>query len=282
MNNIETARQYLSTQKEFEKVFAERSYTMDWEKPYTEPAGQKGRKINYEQITVGTAGTVGKFNRETGYEAADINSTWVEKELTQDVGNALKMDAMDGDEAQGLEIVRVAKRYVRLNLTPAVDKYRFGNVVGASGVNKKVLVLTAENIIAEIDSAISTLYENGVQEDLVLHLATPVYNLLAENNNAKFRHEEGWGGSIDNKVLVYNGLLKAKIVPVPANLLGKSVNFILSAPTAVAAIVKHTTNTYFDRVAGYGDRKKEIDLGFYHDCWIIPSFEKAVFVHKAA
>lgn len=278
-NNIQSAVRYLNNDAELAKIYEAQSYTADWVKPNV-AVGAK--TVKYRQVTLGST-VLGDFNKETGYSRKDINTTWVEKSLTQDKGDSLVLDKMDGEEAQSLEIVTVANKYIRDVQIPAVDKYRCSAVVATSGVETETETLTKANVESALDTALDYLYNIGVRNDVTLKISVPAYRALASAAKESGKLYLGnWNGDLSAKVELYGDLIKAKVQVVPADILGTSVNFILAPTAAIAAMVKYQENEYFDKIAGFGGRRAQVDLGIYHDCWVEPGAEKAVYVHKAA
>ena len=278
-NNIATAKRYYNNDEELAKIYSAQSYTGDWQK---ESKAVGARTVAYRQVSLGST-VLGDFDRETGYTRKDITTSWVEKTLTQDKGDSLVLDKMDGEEAQFLEIGTVANKYIREVQIPAVDKYRFAQVIGATGVETETGALSKTNIEEAIDAGLDYLYGLGVREGVTLKISATAYRALS--NAAK---ESGsvslgaWNGDLSAQVLTYGDIVKAKITVVPNDIIGSGVNFILAPTAAIAAMVKYQENEYFDKIPGFGGRRTQMDIGIYHDCWVEPGAEKAVYVHKTA
>ena len=278
-NNIQSAVRYFNNDTELAKIYESNSYTADWVKA-TEALGAKS--VKYRQEAFGST-VLGDFNRETGYTVKPINISWVEKTLTQDKGDSLVLDKMDGEEAQYYEIGKAGNKYLREVQIPAVDKYRFAAVLATDGIEEKTGSLTKENIEEALDAALDYLYGINARNGVTLKISSTAYRALA--NAAK---ESGslslgaWNGDMSAQVLTYGDIVKAKVQVVPNDILGTGVNFIVAPAIAIAAMVKYQENEYFDKIPGFGGRRTQLDIGIYHDCWVEPGAEKAVYVHKAA
>lgn len=276
-NSIATAVRYFNNDAELEKIYQAYSYTADFIKPNV-AVGAK--TVKYRQVSLGST-VLGDYNRETGYTRTNINVSWVEKSLTQDKGNVLRLDKMDGEEAQSLEIATVGRKYIREVQIPSVDKYRFTQLVGATGSKVATGALTADTIEAAIDSGLDYLYDLGVRENLTLHIATSKARLLKQAAKSTGSISTGsWGGDLSVNVTLYGDATKAKVIQVPDDILGEGIDFILTATPAFAAFAKYRDNEYFDKIPGFGSRMTELDLGIYHDAWVEPGAEKAVYIHK--
>lgn len=123
-NSIATAVRYFNNDAELEKIYQAYSYTTDFIKPNV---ALGAKTVKYRQVSLGST-VLGDYNRETGYTRTDLNVSWVEKSLTQDKGNVLRLDKMDGEEAQSLEIATAGRKYIREVQIPSVDIYRLHNL----------------------------------------------------------------------------------------------------------------------------------------------------------
>lgn len=279
-NTIASAVRYINNDAELQKIFAEVSYTADLEKP-NQAIG--GKTVKYRQVSFGST-VLGTYNRATGYVANDLTVSWVEKSLTQDKGNSLSIDKMDSEEAQSLEIANVHNKWVRDIMIPAVDTYRFSQIASATGITKPTAAtLSASDVETAIDTGLDTLFNNGIRNDVILYISTSCARSLKTAAKGKGSLALGtWGGNLTSEVLTYGDTIKAKVVQVPDAIIGAKVNFILLPAPSVAAMVKYQENVYFDKIPGFGGRKAEVDSGIYHDCWVEPGAEKAVYVHVHA
>lgn len=278
-NNIQTAVRYFNNDTELAKIYETNSYTADWVKPTVAIGAQT---VKYRKETFGST-VLGDFNRETGYTKIDINVTWEERKMTQDKGDSLVLDRMDGEEAQGLNIVESGKNYQRKIQIPSVDTYRFAAVVGTEGIEEKTGSLTKDNIEDELDAALDYLYNINARNGVTLKISSTAYRLLAKKAKESGSLSLGaWDGNLSAQVELYGDIVKAKVQVVPSDILGTGVNFIVAPTAAIAAMVKYQENEYFDKIPGFGGRRSQLDMGIYHDCWVEPGAEKAVYVHKAA
>lgn len=282
-NTIASAVRYINNDAELNKLFEAKSYTQDLVKPNV-AVGAK--TVNYRQVSLGST-VLGSYNRATGYTATDITVSWVTKALSQDKGNSLKLDKMDSEEAQALEIATVHNKYINTVVIPAVDTYRLAQIAGATGVTVATTKakVTKSTVEAEIDKGLDTLFDLGAtgSNDVILYIKTSAARFLKQAAKDKGTLGLGsWNGSLEANVLTYGDAVAAKVVQVPDALFPASTNFILVPATAVAAMVKYQENEYFDRIPGFGGRLAQVDSGIYHDCWVEPGAEAAVYVSKEA
>lgn len=276
-NDIKTAVRYLNNDAELAKIYTERSFTSDWLK---ENVAVGARTVKYRQTSFGS-NILGDFDRETGYPRIEINSNWVEKTLTQDKGNSLMIDKMDGEEAQGIEIVTQGKKYETQIQMPSVDKYNFKTVATTTGVHSTTITLTVDNIESTIDADLDYLYNIGVLNGVVLHIKTSVARLLKQAAKKTGSISIGnWNGNLGVNVEIYGDTVQAKIKQVPDDYFPEGVNYILAPNDAIAFMVKYQENVFHDKIPGFGGRRHQLDIGIYYDCWVEPGAEKTINVNK--
>ena len=269
-NTISTyCKEYVNDELELLKIFNTNSLTQDLLKGYIK---HTGKIISYDSVSFSAAAVVGSFSRSSGYTDLDITATRVDKTLSQDIGNALKLDIMDRDEAQIEKgIIGLYNRYVVKLLIPTVDKYRLSAIAPYNSKTEVVgSALTASTIISKLLADKKKMGNNRVKwEECIVYMGETNKSLLDEASLGKGYLELGnWNGNMDATVEKFKG---AKIVTVPDSWLPSSVNYICIHPLAAAAFVVHQEAEFFDKIPGHGGRMLELDVGFYHDCWLEPA-----------
>lgn len=235
--------------------------------------------IQYQKTTFGSY-TLGTFNRVSGYSSKDIVREWVTRKLTQDMGDSLAIDKMDDEESMATGIVSIANDYIRKIQVPEVTKYRAKKFCDGAGTVVTTAV-DASTVASLIITDINTLVEKGVDvNQLVLYVNPTINGYLQTATFGKGYVTQGnWNGKLQTQVAMFDtALLKV----VPARLLGTGVQWILAHEAALYPFVKYNEGEYFDKVPGYGARRKQVDIGIYHDAWIEPGMEDAVLIHVIA
>lgn len=287
-NTISTyCKQYVNSQEEKLRMYNTFSLTQDLVKPLV---SHSGKIVSYDKLTLASGG-IGSYNRATGYTAKDITMTRVDETLSQDKGNSLMLDAMDRDEAQ-IEggIIRLYNNYVIKVEIPAVDTYRFSAIAGKTGVAISYSAsLTTSTILSALMADKKALANKRVKfDECIIYIGATAKALLDEVALGKGYLSLGnWGGNMDATVEMFKG---AKIVEVPDDTLGKitvsgtasQLNWIIVHPLAVDAFVVYQEAEFFDRVPGFGARKKEVDVGIYHDCFVNENCLDGVIVNVDA
>jgi len=234
--------------------------------------------LKYQHIDFGD-NTLGTFNRATGYSAKDINLTWKTLTLTQDMGDSIKIDRMDDEEACANGIVKLANRYILTIQAPAIDKYRLGKIVGANNAFCQAATPTSSTILEKFLHGRGRLENMRIDvSSLICYIAPAYKELLKAAALAKGYYAfDNWNGNIDAKVEMVDGI---KLVSIPQNLLGSGVCFIILNPMAVWAKAKYQETEFFDKIPGFGNRKMQADIGVYHDCFVYDELNRAIYIQK--
>lgn len=265
--------EYINSQEATLNMFNTYSLTQDLVKPLL---SHRGKFVSYDHLTL-PAG-VSAFDRANGYAKKDISMDRVEKELTQDVGDALSIDAMDADEAQVEgKTIRLFNNYVIKNLIPSVDGYRFGAMANEEVLSRGHSSLSASTILSALLGDKAELGKKRVKfSECIIYISSSNGALLDEACIGKGWLTLGaWGGNLDAQAKMFQG---AKLVEVPDDTLGEGVAWIIVHPLAVDAFVVNQDATFFETIPGYGSRKKEVDVGIYHDCFITPEGVNGIVV----
>lgn len=266
-------REYVNNQESLLAMFNTVSLTNDLVKPLE---SHRGKFISYDQITF-ASNVMGSYNRATGYSAKDITSTRVEKELTQDKGDSLSIDIMDQDEAQ-IEggVVRLFNRYWLTIGIPSVDAYRFSVLNALSSNHSAHASITATNIVGFLLADKAELAQKRIKwNECIVYIAVSEMSKLEEASMGKGYLALGsFNGDLSATVrLLFGG---AKVVEVPDDMLGSGIAWTIVHPLAIDAFVVYQEAEFFDKIAGYGKRKAQVDVGVYHDCFVNPNGGDAV------
>jgi hypothetical protein len=275
-NTIAKAIAYLKTPEALAQVFAQLDPFADLVKPNKYIGTDT---IKYQKTTYGSS-TMGTFSRTTGYPSRDITQEWVTRTLTQDMGDSLHIDKMDDEESMANGIVSLANGYIRKVQVPAVTRYRAKKFCDGAG-NIVTTAVTADNIADLIIDDTNVLFEKGVDINALVLYVNPTSNGYLKKDAYSKGHvvESNWNGNMQTVVRMFD---TAKIMPIPANLLGKGVQWILAHQAALNPFVKYSEAEYFDKIPGFGGRRAQVDVGMYHDAEVEVGCEDAVLIHVVA
>jgi len=266
-------KEYVNNQEVVLGMFNTFSLTQDLVKPLI---SHRGKTISYDQVILGSSG-MGVFNRDTGYPSLGFTSTRVDKELSQDAGDKLYIDLMDQEEAQ-IEggTVRIFNLYTIKNAIPSIDTYRFSKANSLTTNHSAHASITATNIAGFLLADKAVLSQKRVKwNECIVYMSVTEKAKLDEANLSKSYISLGnWNGDMSAQAMILFG--GAKLIEVPDDMLGEGVAWTIVHPLAFDAYNVYGEAVFFDKIPGFGGRRGEVDVGFYHDAWVQPNGEDGI------
>lgn len=234
--------------------------------------------IKYQSISFDSY-TLGAYSTSTGYGAKGIVSAWKTLTLSQDKGDALRIDKIvEDEEVVAAGLVTYVKRYIETVQQPAVDTYVFGVIAAKSGVTTSASVLSNTTTLGEVNKAFAVLRNNNVNlENLILYCSPTIKAYLDEQTFGRglITISKEFNGEIEYQVQMING---AKIVTVPDSRLPSGVQFILVHKNACPVFIKYNETKIYEDIPGFGGRMMEADVAMYYDAFVYDELVKAVYV----
>ena len=275
-NTIAKAIAYLKTPEALAQVFAQ----FDPYNVVVKPHRYIGTDtLKYQKITYGSP-DMGDFSRITGYPSRDITQEWITRVLTQDKGDSLYIDSMDDEESLANGIVSLANGYIRNVQVPSITRYRSQKFCDGAGIVVKTSIAanTCANLI--IDD-IQTMFDKGINTSaLVLFVNPTIDGYLKKDAYANGHVLQGnWNGNMQVQVRMFD---TAMIKALPQDQLGTGVQYMLAHAGALNPFIKFQEAEFFDKVPGYGSRRKQVDIGVYHDAEVEVGCENGVLIHVIA
>jgi hypothetical protein len=241
---------------------------------------------------------LGDYDRATGYPAGDVTATWEALQLSTERGREMTIDRMDNDETLGMAFGTLANEFIRTQVAPEVDAYRFATYAGWSGIDtvSAADLTTASAVLAAFDVAMGSMDDNEVPgEGRICYMAGPTYRLLTNSVDRSLKNESTFSRQLEV-------LDKALIIPVPqtrfltaieldagasASAGGFSaatgavdINFLLLHPTAVLQATKHANLKLFDPDVHQGSDSWLVQYRLYHEAFVYENKVDGVYLHK--
>ena len=91
--------------------------------------------VNEVQVFKTSVVGLGNYSRSTGYPAGDVTATWETIKLEQERGRAFAIDRMDNEETLGMAFGTLSGEFIRTQVVPEVDAYRFAKWAGTVGIS---------------------------------------------------------------------------------------------------------------------------------------------------
>jgi hypothetical protein len=242
---------------------------------------------------------LGDYSRATGYPAGDVTASWETIALTQERGRAFAIDRMDDEETLGMAFGKLAGEFIRTQVVPEVDAYRFSKWAGTADVSTTAAaaLANAAATLAAIDVASGTLDDDEVpQEGRLLFIAQPQYRQLTAAVTRSLENQSTYDRRLRQ-------LDEMTIIPVPqgrfytaittnAGALSNqggytkgaaatNLNFILMHPTAVEQATKLANLKIFSPEENQLTDSWLFQYRLYHDAWVYDNKVDGVYIHKS-
>lgn len=244
---------------------------------------------------------LGDYNKATGFPAGDVTGAWEDIQLTKDRGRSFSIDAMDDEESIGMAFGTLVGEFMRTQVIPEVDAYRFATWAGTSGVSAVAsgATLTASTVLAAIDVAALQLDEDQVPEEgRMLFISSSCYRMLNSAISRTLATERGAERRL-------RSLDEMTIIPVPQSRFydsvtlnngsasnaggyaktastGKDLNFILMHPSAVWQAKKHEKPRVFSPDENQTADAWLFQYRLYHDAGVYDNKVDGIYKHMKA
>lgn len=253
--------------------------------------------VNEVQIFKTSIVGLGNYSRASGYPAGDVTASWETIQLTQERGRAFSIDRMDNEETLGMAFGTLAGEFIRTQVVPEVDAYRFATWAGTANISGTTGALaSASDVLAAVDVASGRLDTDEVpSEGRILFISQTHYRLLTAAVTRYLDNQSTY----DRRLKMLDGI---EIVPVPQGRLydeitlnagatsnaggysatGDAINFILMHPTAVDQATKLASLKIFSPEENQLSDAWMFQYRLYHDAWVYDNKVDGIYVHKVA
>ena len=241
---------------------------------------------------------LGTYSRTTGYPAGDITGTWETIQLTQERGRAFGLDRMDNEESLGMAFGTLAGEFIRTQVVPEVDAFRFATYGGKSGIQAATpaSLTTAAAVLAAVDVASAALDAAEVPfEGRLLFISSAHYRLLMAAITRSLANES----TVDRRLKKLDEL---EIIQVPQGRLntgitldpgatsgaggytstGKNINFLMMHPSARDQATKLSSLKIFSPEENQLSDGWLFQYRLYHDAWVYDNKLDGIYVHNVA
>ena len=241
---------------------------------------------------------LGTYSRSTGYPAGDVTATWETVQLAQERGRAFSIDRMDNEETLGMAFGTLASEFVRTQVAPEVDAYRFAKWASWSGVSAATpaALTTAAGVLAAVDVANGQLDTDQVPEEgRILFISQTHYRLLMAAVTRSIENQNNF----DRRLKNLDGI---EIIPVPQGRFstavtlnagatsnvggfaasGSNINFMLIHPSARDQATKLVNLKIFSPEENQLADGWLFQYRLYHDTWVYDNKVDGIYVHAAS
>ena len=294
-NSIALAAKYLPL---LDEVYKRESKTARFDASGARVQFTGANTVNYYKTAMDG---LGNYGRNTGFVDGDVTGTWEPLTLTKDRGRSFAVDSMDNEETLGMAFGTLAGEFMRTQVIPELDAYRFAKMAGTTGISAANADITSSTDVADlIDSADQVMSDNEVpKEGRVIFMSESAYKQFKGNITRYLANENG----VSREVEMYNGM---EVVTVPTGRFqtaitlydgstsgqeaggfipttgGYKINFLIVHPSAIVQITKHAPIRIFEPSVNQKMDAWKFDYRIYHDMWVLDNKVKGIYLHRAA
>ena len=245
---------------------------------------------------------LGDYSRSTGYPVGDVAGAWETLTLSKERGRAFSIDRMDDEETLGMAFGTLAGEFIRTQVAPELDAYRFSTYASTTGIQEvatPAALDTGAKVLAAFDVAMDKLDEKEVPaEGRKLFISSSCYNLLKGQLTRTLSTET----SADRRVFEIDGV---EVIPVPqarfykgvtlddgatsaaggfatTATTGRDINFLLLHPSSVLQVTKLADLKVFTPEQNQTADAWLIQYRLYHDAFVYDNKVKGIYSHIAA
>lgn len=246
---------------------------------------------------------LGDYNRNAGFPTGSVTGTWEALTLDQDRGRSFLVDVCDNDATLGMAFGTLVGEFLRTQVVPEVDAYRFAKYATNAGtkVNADItvgttdvpgLIQTAEQVMGDAEVPV---------EGRVLFISETAYaGLKAKISRFVMNDDRGVQTTVDyyddmRVIRVPKGRFNTAInlldgvsageeaggYTVPAST-SYAINFMIVHPSAVAQIVHHVVPRIFSPEVNQQADAWKFDYRLYHSAFVESNKVNGIYLHRAS
>ena len=134
---------------------------------------------------------LGDYDRNSGYTNGNVTLTNETVQFNYERGRMFVVDAMDDEETAGIAYGKLASEFIRTQVAPEGDAFRFATYASVSGISKVsagATLSTGADVIAALRVATSTMDEDEVPyENRYLFITPTLKGLIDDMDTTKSR-----------------------------------------------------------------------------------------------
>lgn len=270
-------------------------------------ANERVRFIGSDTVNLYTMSLdgLGNYSRNAGFVTGSVTGGWEPYKLTQDRGRSFMVDVMDNDETMGMAFGTLAGEFIRTQVTPEIDAYRFAKYAGTSGISSGTpadITVGTTDVPSLIQEAETIMGDDEVPEEgRILFISETAYAGLKDKIT---RYVQNGERGIETAIDYYDGMRVIKApkgrfntgitlndglsagetkggFTVPAST-SYPINFMIIHPSAVVQIAKHVVPRIFSPQVNQSADAWKFDYRIYHDAFVENNKVAGIYLHRAA
>lgn len=243
---------------------------------------------------------LGDYSRSAGFVDGDATLTWESHTFSQDRARSFSIDNMDNLETADIAFGRLSGEFIRTQVVPEIDAYRFSTLAAAAGTEVGA-DLTASTTLEAVDTATVTMDDAEVPEEGRILFVTPtMYKNIQQSDQFTREFQDNVA---DRSYDMFDNM---EVVKVPQSrfytaidlndgstagqeaggyakaALGFDINFMIVHPSAVVSAVKHNKIRLFTPDVNQNKDAYKYDYRVYYDLFALENKVNGIYVHTVS
>jgi hypothetical protein len=232
---------------------------------------------------------LGDYSKENGYAKGNASLDWEALKLEEDRSAELSVDRMDNEQALGQAFGAIMKEFIRLNVAPEVDAYRFAKYAKVSGAGTAAADLAdGEAVVKAVRAATTAMDEAEVPtEDRYLFITPTNKGLVDDLDTTKSKEVfKRFAGIIEvPQTRFYTDITMnsgAEAWGFTKGAGAKDINFLAVSKSAVVQAAKMALPKVFDPDTNQSKDAWLFQYRLFHDAFAYENKVKGIYVHTKA
>lgn len=245
--------------------------------------------VNTVKVMKVTTTGLGDYSKENGYAQGNATLEWEAMTLKEDRSAALTVDRMDNEETLGQAFGVIMNEFIRTNVAPEVDAYRFANYAKADGIGSAAATLAdGEAVVKAVRAAITAMDEAEVPaEDRVLFITPTLKGLVEDLDTTKSKEVFKRFSAVVEvpQTRFYTDITLNSGADAWGFTKGagaKDINFVAVSKSAVVQATKMALPKVFDPDTNQTKDAWLFQYRLYHDCFAYDNKVSGIYVHTKA
>lgn len=232
------------------------------------------------------------YSRNSGYVKGAVTLTHETVKFNYDRGRKFIIDDMDNEETAGVAFGRLSSEFIRTQVVPEMDAFRFATYAQVSGIGKAEGTLTAgADVIAAIREATNAMDEAEVPaEQRVLFITPTLHGMIDDLDTTSSKEVLARFDSIVDvpqsrfydKITLNDGTTSGQEIGGYKTDGGKKINFMAVHAPAILQYPKHTVDKI---IAPEANQESDGWMFFYRAYGLADAYENkaaGIYVHTVS
>lgn len=245
--------------------------------------------VNTVKVMKVTTTGLGDYSKENGYAQGNASLEWEAMKLEEDRSAALTVDRMDNEETLGQAFGVIMNEFIRVNVAPEVDAYRFAKYAKANGVGSAEGELADGEAVAKAVRVATTAMDEAEVpvEDRYLFITPTNKGLVDDLDTTKSKEVfKRFAGIIEvPQTRFYTDITMNSGADAWGYTKGagaKDINFLAVSKSAIVQATKMALPKVFSPDVNQTKDAWLFQYRLYHDCFAYENKVNGIYVHTKA